>query len=432
MSLYLELVLNEYLAESRENLVVPEIAVHLAEGGEGRGKGVSLGSRDSFPGPPSGARSRDSVSTFASAFSSMSEFSNDLDLQSIQAHLAETTAPEQGLRFRKIRGLLRRHSHSRGSDNSDNGDFGDADSENQVVLDLCLRLSRNYYHYEKGRGIEFDWEAAAETFLFGDRICNVLPTDASLLSFLGASSYELGEPRFSNLEGFHKTPLFSTKQFLDEARPQIDALEDILALYLDSKNIWRPELFQKFSDFAQRLNPCLPLAVAMFGEWLLLYNRDETVESNFENALIVNYFRKAARLALVIRKLKVAFAEAVQNEPLASKRQLEKFWGKDNTAALSISLHSLGEFYQFRQEYHVLVTLYELSCHLTGDVNDGNLAIMGLGDGFGLGNHVKKLTRSKTDKYNTKRRIAHLYRVMRKQPGFHEYNISWVDKLKYD
>ena len=174
----------------------------------------------------------------------------------------------------------------------------------------------------------------------------------------------------------------------------------------------------------------------MFGNWLLDYNRDTAVESNYENSLILNYFRKAARTALVLRRLVPWFESAVSKFPSQDQISLNRYLKRDTENALSLALYSLGQYHQFMHQYTVAVSLWEINCHLTLDLESGNLAILGLTDGFGFGNRIKERNklgkRSKTNKFNTKRRIAHLYRILMKRPDFHEYGASWATKDKYD
>lgn len=219
-----------------------------------------------------------------------------------------------------------------------------------------------------------------------------------------------------------------------DLQPQLATFNDILDLYaVSDENINRQELFETFSQFANEAHGlCIPLAISMFGNWLLTFNRDSALESNYQNDLILDYFRKSIRLALVIRRLAPFFDAHLQQLSKKDRLDVTRYWKKDNTNALSTSLHSLGEYHQFIHEHDKAVTIWEINCHLTEDAELGNLAVLGLTNGYGFGNLAKKQNRfghhSKKHRYNTKRRIAHIYRILMKKPGFDEFGVSWLPK----
>lgn len=109
---------------------------------------------------------------------------------------------------------------------------------------------------------------------------------------------------------------------------------------------------------------------------------------------------------------------------------------KDNVNALATNHHSLGEYQQFVDEHDRTVFLWEMNYHLTEDADSDNLAILGLTNGYGYGNMCKKQNHfgspSKKHRYETKRRIAHMYRILMKKPDFDEYGVSWATNEKYD
>ncbi|GEQ70305.1 hypothetical protein JCM33374_g3981 [Metschnikowia sp. JCM 33374] len=312
-------------------------------------------------------------------------------------------------------------------------------SEDEQFFEYVVgKLKAKYYRYEKRSTLNVNWGDAAEVLFFGDSLDSLFTDRTYLLNYLVESSYELGEVRFSNLSKYHTDRHYDVTHLLKKLRPNLQKFNGVMDLYAESDvNIESPELFEIFSSSANHSDGlCIPLAISMFGNWLLTYNKDKALASNYENSLILDYFRKAARLSLVLRKVKGLLEENAVSLDKATHLELNRYWDKDNQNALSASLYGLGEYYQFTHNYDVAVTLWELNCHLTGDRESGHLAILGLTDGFGLGNRSKEHNRfgrkSRSHKFNTKRRIAHLYRILMKQPGFDEYGVSWATKEKYD
>lgn len=388
---------------------------------------------DNTPRPDNGVNitvptKRNSTCSTASTKNSLysSEGLVDLDLQSVRLNLEKYKPEPHESKLKKFGKRLL------GKDPAPEVQ-GDDDDFFAHVQARC----KTYYHYEKTTTLRVPWQDAAEVLLFGGPL-DELFEPAHLLNYLVNSSRELGEVRWSNLSRYHDDMRLDVPELLYSLQGKLASFNEVLDLYaeLDS-NVRRPELFERFSGFANDSDGlCIPLAVAMFGNWLLTYNRDATLESNFENTLIVDYFRKAARLALALLKAQPLLEQSAAGVAKPQMLQLQRYWGKDCRNALSTSLHGLGEYYQFVKEHDVAVTLWELNCHLTGDAELGQLAIMGLTDGYGFGNRTKEHNRLgkklKTNKFNTKRRIAHLYRILLKDPNFSEYGVSWATKPKYD
>lgn len=368
------------------------------------------------------------ATSYNSLYSSVSENSEDLDLQSVRLKLDKLDLPEKQTRLGKFKSLFK------GKEKEE----PELDEDAKFMAYVCQQLRRNYYFYEKTSTLNVPWAQAAEVFYFGEPLDNLFTLETHIINYLMQSTLELGEPRFSNLNRFHTEKDWDALALLEQLAPNLARFNDILDLYAESDaNISRPELFELFSGFANHSDGlCIPLAIAMFGRWLLAYNRDTAVESNYQNTLILNFFRKAARMALALEKVKHLFEPELDKFDGNTKLALSRYLNKDNKHALSISLHSLGEYFQYEHNHDVSVTLWEVNCHLTLDSESGNLAILGLTDGCGFGNHIKEHNglgkRSKTHKFNTKRRIAHLYRILMKQPGFDEYGVSWATKEKYD
>lgn len=374
--------------------------------------------------------SRSSIHSAASSYNSLYsslQLSDDADLQSIQLpHSTHKTS--KSLKLDRLRHLFKGGPQELAEDD-----------ENAMFMKYVYsKLENEYFAVHAGSVLNVLWPEVAEIFLFGDTITALFPSNMQLLSFLLNSSYELGEERFSNLALFHNEDVHDLFALLKSLLPHLNSFNSVLDLYAESgSNIQLPRLFELFSRYANSAEGlCLPLAISMFGNWLLDYNRDTAVESNYENSLILNYFRKAARTALVLRRLVPWFESAVSKFSSQDQISLNRYLKRDTENALSLALYSLGQYHQFMHQYTVAVSLWEINCHLTLDLESGNLAILGLTDGFGFGNRIKERNklgkRSKTNKFNAKRRIAHLYRILMKRPDFHEYGASWATKDKYD
>lgn len=297
---------------------------------------------------------------------------------------------------------------------------------------INARLREEHYAKSPKQVVDLDWTAIAETFLFGDRLSHVFTSD-QLLGYVCNGHLEEGQLHFEPRVDLYISP---ATNWLEVALRDFTNFNEVLELYASSnKNYESGKLFDAFRTYVGVTGFNIPLAHAMFGNWLLLFNSDLTVESNYDNELILQYFRKAARLALAVRRLVETNAIDYSHYEGNSHLTLKTYFNKHNTFALSIALHNLGEFYHVHQDVDVAVNLWEVNTHLTSDLESGNLAILGLTDGFGYGNKYKTLNKlgkkSKTNKFNTKRRIAHLYRVII-QGGANEVGMLWVWKEKYD
>lgn len=370
-----------------------------------------------------------SGSTYNSLYSSISNDTADLDLESVKLPFdkLQVSKPKTS-RLKRIQQFLI----------GENEPERELDDNAKFIAYTEAKLHREYYSYEDTAVLKVDFVEAAEVLFFGETLPQLFPKEQSMVHYLMQSSFELGEVRFSNLNRFHSQVNYDIHQLLVDLQPQLATFNDILDLYAASNdNINRAELFETFSSFANEAKGlCIPLAISMFGNWLLTFNRDSAVESNYENDLILDYFRKLIRLALVVRRLGEVFDKVAQLFTKKERIDLTRYWRRDNLNALATSLHSLGEYYQFNHEYDKAVTIWEINCHLTEDSESGNLATLGLTDGYGFGNLCKKQNRfghhSKKHRFNTKRRIAHIYRILMKKPDFDEFGVSWATKEKYD
>lgn len=375
---------------------------------------------------PGRGKNRYSVHSGASHLSAVSaqsaEMSAILSLDSV-AEVQRVTPTRTKSRLGRFRNLF-------GGDGNARSDEVATDATDSVAA-ACTRIEG--YFAEPSI---VPWVEVAETFLFGDTLDALFP-GSDLTLYVCHSAHELGELRFSNLTLFHTSLIPDPQRLLQEVAPHVVAFDEVLDLYAQERtNRHLPQLFEMFSSHAARSGGlCLPLAVAMFGNWLLDYNRDPDGESNYKNGLILHYFRKAARLALAFRRVAPRFEPALAHIPAADRVAVSRFLHRDMDNALSLALSSLAAYYQYAQNHTVAVSLWELNCHLTQDAESGHLAILGLSDGFGLGNHIKERRlgkRARSNKFATKRRIAHLYRILMQLPAFDEYGASWATKEKYD
>lgn len=443
-SLYADSLLNAYLAESKDTLVdsnaeadlapelrplesrpletIPQIVVEPSQHDEHEGPTFIA-----VPQPAKRISVISTASTYNSNYSSVSE-NEDLDLQSVRMKLEHLDTDPKRTRLGRFRKMFRGQQ-----------DEAPPKDENEAFLaHVKHELQTSYYAYDKTATLHVPWADAAEVLLFGQPLDAIFTSPQSLLRYLMESSYELGEVRFSNMSRYHLGDGLHVPELLRQLQPNLDRFNDVLDLYAESdSNIRRPELFEMFSAFANQADGLpIALAVSMFGNWLLSYNKDAAIANNYQNTLILDYFRKAARLALVVRKAAPLFEDAVTQLDKKDQYDVSRYWSKDNSNALATSLHSLAEYYQYIQDHNMAVTIWELNCHLTGDPDSGRLAVLGLTNGYGFGNRAKEHNRfgkkSKTNKFNTKRRIAHLYRVLMKLPSFEEYGVSWATKEKYD
>lgn len=416
---YSNSILSTYLKGSSEDLVaqalVPQIAVVPPEDHAETGNSTFRASTYS------------DNSDFNSLYSLVSGISDDTDLESVKLKLNQYDTKRKG-KLLKLRDLFSKEKREEEAEDDENTLF---------FRHACGRLQDDFYDYKPNESLNVAWDHAAEVFLFGDTLLVILPTLGELLRFILESSFELGEVKFSNLNKFHVPEQLVPEELLRDVLPAIHEFNHVLDLYAESKaNAQRPELYEKLIRDANRSDGlCVPLAIAMFGNWLLSYNKGD-VSNNYDNELIFNYFRKGARLALALRKLRPVLQPAVESFAKPDQILLNRFLNKDTDNALALSLYSLGEYYQHGHNHNVAVTLWELGCQLTKDLESGNLAVLGLTNGYGFGNRIKEHShigkRSKTNKFNTKRRVAHLYRILLQRPDFHEYGVSWATKEKYD
>lgn len=369
---------------------------------------------------------RASVHSSASRLSVSSAHSGEMSLLLSLDSLSDL----QSVAPARTKSRVRRFRNLFGSDNGSGSDDAATDGVDSTAV-ACARIEG--YFAEPGA---VPWTEIAETFFFGDTLDVLFPAN-DLAAYVCHSAHELGELRFSNLALFHAPLVPDPVTLLRAVAPRMAAFDSVLDLYAsDRANRQLPQLFEMLSAHATHSEGlCIPLAVAMFGNWLLDYNRDPEGASNYKNGLILHYFRKAARMALAFRRLAPWLEPAVAHIAGEDRVTMSRFLHRDMDNALALALSSLAAYYQYAHNHTVAVSLWELNCHLTQDAESGHLAILGLGDGFGLGNRIKERRlgkRARANKFATKRRIAHLYRILMQLPDFDEYGASWATKEKYD
>ena len=304
--------------------------------------------------------------------------------------------------------------------------------QNRLLEEIHLDAAKN----EK---LDIDWDHVVEIYLFDGRVEAVL--EYNLINYLLGSHLETGHLRFQKFS--YNSGSFSMGYMLRDVLDQLNEFSGVINQFKleleghDSTGFGDMDTFHSLVKYVEYPGFTLPMAQAIFGTWLLSYSlkRDE---KNYDDVRIMNNFRKCARMAIVIRKLWSSgyFNASIESDNFTREEQLalKKVFTKDNNFALSTSLCSIAEYYQHMQGFDVAINFWETNAHLTGDVESCNLAIWGLSDGFGMGNKVKRLHigGEKRRKFNTKRRIAHLYRILIENGGRPEVGTSWVFKEKYD
>lgn len=370
-------------------------------------------------------------SSAASAYSVATSYLNDPEIQQLHAAVGRDEK-------------TRRWSFSRHDDDL-TPLYGDNLNNQRYYEYVNKTLLDKYYSNSTREDFSLPWNDILETLLFGDLLGSIFANDtAQLFSYLLHGHLEAGDVVFdSPIDASHIYRLSDSdiEQVLRALLANIVVFNEVLELYLSSNsNLHSDKLFELFKNSTSLSGPVLqiPLAQAMFGNWLLSFNRDSAAASNYDNALILNYFRKLARLATVLRKLHQNgfFDQALKAFSGKDTVLLSHYLDKDNNFALSISLNNLAEFYQVHNEYHISTNMWELNCHITKDKESGDLAILGLTNEFGYGNKYRTLNKlgkkNKTSKFNSKRRVAQLYRILIKAGSNDDVGTSWVWKEKYD
>lgn len=306
--------------------------------------------------------------------------------------------------------------------------------------------------------LDICWQSVAEILLFGDTLDNIFENPVQLFAFLSSSTDELGETKFAwqkrcavaSRRHFNRYSVGKSQKSKCVARhprgmryttPSVSLIK--LTSCLESLNMvlnayaYDLNCFQ-LSDLLHTLRACanhnlaVPLAIALLAQWHEAFGEPPTCH---HGGSTVTQFRRAARFALAIRKLRLWLAIESLHLSKSQVRVLNAWWGKDNTGALATSLHHLGSHHQQMRDIDVAVLFWETNSHLTADTDLGWLAVVGLRNGKGLGLRpagLRSRRYSKARRWALKRRIAHVYRSLMKNPAYEEYGVSWALKTKYD
>ena len=221
-------------------------------------------------------------------------------------------------------------------------------------------------------------------------------------------------------------------QTLKDLFKDLGVLDQMLDLYSKNTNTTSGELLVVLTTLAHVTLP-MPLAQAMLGNWRLSYDNSEP-----RRAIMAN-FRSAARFGLLYNNLtNLGYFNEVLNEEYFEAHELiclNRFLEKDYKSVLGMSLFNIGQYLQMHHDFDSATDIWEIGAHMSGDTDCCNMAIWGLMDGFGSSNikGVNKFSsKYKASKFVSKRRIAHLYRILIKSGKSSEIGTSWVWKLKYD
>lgn len=313
-----------------------------------------------------------------------------------------------------------------------------------------LRRSLEAYHRHR----DVNWGALLEQCLFGDIIDHLFNprfeysgttqsgTTYPILKKKGDNiichlmhadiGYEELQFQVPNVEILY-IPNDALVQTLKALVKDLTALDQVLELYSKNTNTTSGRLLTVLTNLAHSATLPMPLAQAMLGNWRLSYERSE-----LRNAIMA-HFRSAARCGLLYNNLmNLGYFDEVLNEDCFEAHELiclNRFLTKDYKSALGMSLFNIGQYLQVHHDCDSATDLWEIGAHMSGDTDCCNMAIWGLMDGFGSSNikGVNKFSsKYKTSKFVSKRRIAHLYRILIKTGKSSEIGTSWVWKLKYD
>lgn len=391
------------------------------------------------------ASSRGSVASFGSAVNTLYSAGNFSTDEEVRVLVDGTASPSHmSSKRERFKQLFRSEKEKAAS-------VVHTDPLDQQWFETTSRvLDESQYLGSTRAVLDLEWDCIVETYLFGDRIEHVFIIGSLseaeqrnvLMNYLVNSHYEAGQYRFQpplNTRDMAQVDPDIVLKSLSQCLDQLDDFNEILSLYKLRKDFKSIDDFIGLESFANAPGMTLPMAQSMFGSWLLSFAQDGAI-ANYKDARIMNQFRKAARRALVVRRLHASgyFASALTSSHFNEYEAiaLNRFLEKDNRFALSMALNSIAEYYQYSCGYDTAANYWECNAHITGDIESCDLAIWALRDGFGSGNKVRTRDKwgggAKRNKYNTKRRIAHLTRILTENGGQVEYGLSWVWKEKYN
>lgn len=382
-------------------------------------------------------------STVNSLYSS-GNFSSDIEVQQVDESISEPS-PAHDVSPEKKRERFKQLFKTTKTKQSEI--VHDSPEDQDYFTNVSTLLNESVYAGSTKGTLNLNFDQIVEIYLFGNTIESIFPNNTQLMNYLLNSHLENGELKFYKTTPSHILSLSVSDliNYFTIILSQLDDFNEILNAYKlqeekkKTSDFNSKETFDKLEFFANAHGITLPMAQSMFGNWLLSYAKGGT-ETNYTDVRIMNHFRKAARMSLILRKLNLSgYFKDLTNSSSFNKYEhiaIQRFLNKDNDFALSMALFSIAEYYQYVHGFDTSINYWECNGHVTRDVESCNMAIWGLSDGFGGGNKVKKLDKLgnglKRNKYNTKRRIAHLTRILSKNGGQAEYGTSWVWKEKYD
>ncbi|GMM33397.1 hypothetical protein DASC09_007220 [Saccharomycopsis crataegensis] len=209
----------------------------------------------------------------------------------------------------------------------------------------------------------------------------------------------------------------------------------------------------------------IPLSQALYANWLIQFtdgaaNDEFSSQQKFQDQDVMRYFRRSARNSLVLKILHNShyfdglldyLKEAERKNPTGSiptsisvyapslasmntsitNQELNMFVStfveKDNQTSLGLALYGIANSCHVQKYFNKAINIFELSAHLSFDRDCCLMAVEGLSNGYGFG---KK--HGKESKFHRKRRLAHIYRIMKTRHGESDVGSSWAFKSKYD
>lgn len=367
--------------------------------------------------------SRDSyASSQFSAFSEVSSLpSSEVPWTSEQVSEPTETSADDVSRSHKLRDLLSSGKGLKGSVFTN-------EHEEQHRVKIDKYLTDKYYSYAKAEKLVLPWNELFEIYVFGDVLQSY--SDDQLWSLLLNHVHEGGEYLYRSSMVQQPLPLNKCLPFLEQLAVDLGKFEEILDLYSKQEN-WNSDiLFEAFHNFISCLAVPIPMSLTLFADYMLSIKHAST-------EFYMCHIFKLIRLLWYIYLLnqRNVFDSYLEQMEKGKQILVRKFLNKDNRTSLGLSLFHLGEFFQIRGDINTATNLWEVSGHITKDPECCQMAIWGITDGYGSGNKYKLLNKlgkkTKTNKYNTKRRIAQLYRVLNEKEK-QDIGVSWVWKEKYD
>ncbi|EDK38407.2 predicted protein [Meyerozyma guilliermondii ATCC 6260] len=323
------------------------------------------------------------------------------------------------------------------------------DTPEETAYFNTLRRTLETYHRHR----DVNWGALLEQCLFGDIIDHLFNPRFEYSGITqSGTTYPILKKKGDNImcHLMHADKSYEKLQFevpnveisyisnealvqtLKDLFKDLGVLDQMLDLYSKNTNTTSGELLVVLTTLAHVTLP-MPLAQAMLGNWRLSYDNSEP-----RRAIMAN-FRSAARFGLLYNNLtNLGYFNEVLNEEYFEAHELiclNRFLEKDYKSVLGMSLFNIGQYLQMHHDFDSATDIWEIGAHMSGDTDCCNMAIWGLMDGFGSSNikGVNKFSsKYKASKFVSKRRIAHLYRILIKSGKSSEIGTSWVWKSKYD